>query len=106
MPNRAKAGVAVIGELFLDEIFAYFGAFPKRGEECFARKFRREVGGGAAITACGLAKLGVQVGVVGSIGEADGQWLLDRLQSFGIDCSGLELDSAEPTGISVSASTR
>ena len=42
MPNRAKSGVAVIGELFLDEIFADFGAYPKLGEEVFARRFRRE----------------------------------------------------------------
>src|SRR5206468_7493980 len=106
MPDAKIWDVVVVGDLFIDEVLSDFYSLPKLGEECFARKFRREVGGGAAITACGLAKLGVQVCVVGSIGEADGQWLLDRLQSFGIDCSGLELDSAEPTGISVSASTR
>ena len=106
MLARKKNRVAVVGEFFIDEIFTEFSSLPKLGEECFARKFRREVGGGAAITACALAKLGVYVSVVGSIGKADGQWLVDRLQSFGIDCSGLERDSAEPTGITVSASTR
>jgi ribokinase len=106
MPNRAKSGVAVIGELFLDEIFADFGAYPKLGEEVFARRFRREVGGGAAITACGLAKLGVQVQVFGSVGKLDGKWVLDRLTSFVVDCSGVEFHSKEPTGVTVSASTR
>ena len=101
-----KSRVAVVGEFFIDEIFTEFSALPKLGEECFARRFRREVGGGAAITACALAKLGVQVSVLGSIGKADGQWLVDRLKSFGVDCSGLEPDSSEPTGITVSASTR
>ena len=103
-PKRNR--VAVIGEFFIDEIFSEFSALPKLGEECFARRFRREVGGGAAITSCALAKLGVHVSVVGSIGKADGQWLVDRLRSFDIDCSGLELDVTEPTGITVSASTR
>jgi sugar/nucleoside kinase (ribokinase family) len=105
MPSSRKAGVAVIGELFADEIFAEFGALPKLGEECFARKFKREVGGGAAITACSLAKLGVHVRVLGIVGSADGSWVVDRLASFGIDCSGLEVESDEPTGVTVSAST-
>ena len=106
MPNRGKSEVAVIGELFVDEIFADFGAFPKLGEEVFARRFRREIGGGAAITACGLAKLGVRVRVFGSVGKVDGKFVLDRLTSFGVDCSGVEFHAKEPTGITVSASTR
>jgi sugar/nucleoside kinase (ribokinase family) len=105
MPSSRKIGVAVIGELFTDEIFAEFGALPKLGEECFARKFRREVGGGAAITACSLAKLGVKVRVLGVVGSADGSWVVDRLASFGIDCSGLQVEPDEPTGVTVSAST-
>src|SRR5579871_2643050 len=106
MGVRKKHQVVVVGEFFIDEIFTEFDALPKLGEECFARRFRREVGGGAAITACALAKLGVPVSVLGSIGKADGQWLIDRLKSFGVDCSGLELHPGEPTGITVSASTR
>jgi len=79
---------------------------PKPGEECFSRRFRREVGGGAAITACGLAKLGVQVTVLGAVGKEDGPWVVDRLSSFGVNCSRLRFDPSEPTGITVSASTR
>src|SRR5437763_7355841 len=105
MIARKRKRVAVVGEFFIDEIFTEFNALPKLGEECFARRFRREVGGGAAITACALAKLGIHVSVVGSIGK-DGQWLIDRLRSFDVDCSGLEMDSADATGITVSASTR
>src|ERR1041384_2180214 len=99
MVARENKRVAVVGEFFIDEIFTEFSALPKLGEECFARRFKREVGGGAAITACALAKLGVHVSVIGSVGKADGQWLVNRLQSFGIECSGLDLDSVEPTGI-------
>jgi sugar/nucleoside kinase (ribokinase family) len=101
-----KARVAVIGEFFIDEIFTEFTALPKLGEECFARKFQREVGGGAAITACGLAKLGIRVSVLGAVGKDDGAWVVDRLRSLGVDCSGLEFPPEEPTGITVSVSTR
>ena len=96
----------MIGEFFLDEIFSEFDAMPKLGEECFARRFQREVGGGAAITACGLAKLGVHVAVFGLVGQSDGDWVVDRLKAFGVDCSGLEYHPTEPTGITVSVSTR
>ena len=106
MGTRSKTSVAIIGEFFIDEIFAEFGGLPRLGEERFARAFRREAGGGAAITACALAKLGVPVLVFGVLGKADGPWVRDRLISCGVDCSGLELVSRKPTGITVSASTR
>jgi sugar/nucleoside kinase (ribokinase family) len=105
MPD-VKAKVGVIGEFFIDEIFTEFSALPKLGEEAFAGKFRREVGGGAAITACCLAKLGVRVKVLGSVGKADGEWVVDRLKSQGVDCSGLVFCAREPTGITASVSTR
>ena len=98
--------VVVIGEFFIDEILSGFHALPKLGEESFARKFHREVGGGAAITACALAKLGVRVAVLGAVGKEDGGWLIKRLNSYGVDCSGLEQDPGEPTGLTVSVSTR
>jgi len=106
MPVSQKAKVAVIGEFFIDEIFSEFTAFPKFGEEAFAGKFRREVGGGAGITACGLAKLGVSVKVLGTVGKADGQWVIDRLKSYGVDCSGLGFCVQEPTGVTACVSTR
>jgi sugar/nucleoside kinase (ribokinase family) len=104
--NSRIASVAIVGEFFIDEIFTEFSAFPRPGEECYARKFQREVGGGAAITACGLAKLGVQVTVLGAVGKSDGGWVVDRLTSCGVNCSGLRFHPAEPTGITISASTR
>src|SRR4051794_14091410 len=97
--TRAGGSVAVIGEFFIDEIFAEFNTLPRLGEECFARRFRREVGGGAAITASGLARLGVQVKVFGAVGKDDGPWVIDRLQAANIDCSGLRVHPDEPTGI-------
>src|SRR5436305_6729630 len=102
----ASLNVAVIGELFVDQILSEFSSLPKLGQESFARRYRREVGGGAAITACALSKLGVRVKVLGVIGKTDGQWIADRLSHLGVDCSLIEWHSREPTGLTVSVSTR
>jgi ribokinase len=101
-----KSDVVVIGELFIDEILSEFYELPKLGQEAFAKRYVREVGGGAAITACALARLGLNVTVLGSVGKADGKWVLDRLRSMGVTASALEEDAAEPTGLTVSVSTR
>jgi len=104
--NTGRPLVIVVGEFFIDEVLSGFQTLPKLGEESFSRQLRREVGGGAAITACGLAKLGIQVAVLGAVGKADGAWVTERLSACGVDCSGLETDPVEPTGLTVSVSTR
>jgi ribokinase len=104
--RSGKPEVVVIGELFIDQVLSGFHSLPKLGEEAFARKLHREVGGGAAITACGLAKLGVRVAVLGALGKVDGDWVVKRLTAFGVDCSAIEFDPDEPTGLTVSVSTR
>ncbi|HUQ91133.1 MAG TPA: carbohydrate kinase family protein [Bryobacteraceae bacterium] len=98
--------VVIVGEFFIDEILSEFLELPKLGEESFARKFHREAGGGAAITACGLAKLGVSVAVLGTVGKRDGNFIIDRLTQCGVDCAGLTFHPQEPTGLTVSVSTR
>jgi sugar/nucleoside kinase (ribokinase family) len=105
MPGSKEWDFMVVGELFFDEILSGLQAFPKLGEEAFARKYCREVGGGAAITACGLAKLGAKVAVLGVIGH-DGDWLTSRLGEFGVDTNLIERDRGGPTGLTVSVSTR
>lgn len=105
-PGAEKWDVVVIGEFFIDEVLSEFSSLPKLGEESFARRFRRDVGGGAAITACGLAKLGARVAVLGAVGRQDGAWLIERLSGLGVDASRLEAHADEPTGLTVSVSTR
>jgi sugar/nucleoside kinase (ribokinase family) len=104
--KQLPVDVMVIGEFFLDEILSGFTALPKLGEESFASTFLREIGGGAAITACGLARLGMRVAVMGAVGKSDGTWAIDRLKECGVDTSYVEMDSEEKTGLSVSVSTR
>jgi ribokinase len=98
--------VMVVGDLFAELVMSGFSSWPGRaGEELFAERFCREVGGGAAITACGLAKLGAKVGVVGVVGETDGQWLIERLESRGVNTSAIRRSSREPTAVTVSISS-
>jgi sugar/nucleoside kinase (ribokinase family) len=105
MSGQHQLDVLVAGDLFLDLVMSGFGSWPCPGEEAFAKKFFKEVGGGAAITACGLSKLGLHTGVLGSVGNDDGHWMLDRLQVRGVDTSRIRQSSTEPTAFTVSVST-
>jgi ribokinase len=96
--------VAVVGEIFADHVFSGFLRWPQPGEEHFTENYIREAGGGAAITACALGRLGRKAAIFAVIGEGD-QWLNERLRSFGVDLDGLRL-VATPTAVSVSISTR
>jgi len=48
--------VMVVGDLFTELVMSGFSSWPGRaGEELFAERFCREIGGGAAILARGLS---------------------------------------------------
>jgi sugar/nucleoside kinase (ribokinase family) len=63
---------------------------------------RLVIGGSAAITACGAARLGLRTGLVGLVG-ADylGRFMRESLAERGVDVTGLTVDDERPTGISV-----
>lgn len=98
-----KRDVAVVGEIYIDHIFTGFASWPQPGEESFAREYMREIGGGAANTACALARLGRTVSLVGVIGISDAGWFESRLSEFGISSDGLHLSEGN-TGVTVSVS--
>ena len=103
--NAANApDVLVAGDLFADLVMSGFEAWPRPGEEVFAKRFHKEIGGGAAITASGLGKLGIRVGVVGVVGSYDGQWVKEQLRAQGVDTSTIRVSVAEPTAITISVS--
>lgn len=104
MSGEHQLDVLVVGDLFIELVMSGFPSWPRPGEETFAERFCREVGGGAAITACGLAKLGARVGIFGSVGEEDGQWVLQKLTALRIATSTIHLDDKEPTALTVSVS--
>jgi sugar/nucleoside kinase (ribokinase family) len=96
--------VVVAGDIFVDHILGGFTAWPGPGTEVFAKEYRREVGGGAAITACGLARLGSRTSVLSVVGRDTGAWVSERLAQFGVDTSGLYFDETAPTAVSVAVS--
>ena len=93
----------VAGDLFADLVMGGFAEWPRPGVEVIAENFHREVGGGAANSACGMAKLGSRVAVLGAIGR-DGDWFRERLQNLGVETGFLAVD-AEPTAVTVAITT-
>ncbi|HEX4228472.1 MAG TPA: carbohydrate kinase family protein [Bryobacteraceae bacterium] len=98
-----ETDVIVAGEVYADLILSGFDAWPQLGQEVFAKEYRREIGGGTAITACGLATLGSRTSALAVLGSEDGQWLVQRLASYGVDTSRLQFEADEPTGFSLVA---
>ncbi|MEH3046954.1 carbohydrate kinase family protein [Sphingomonas adhaesiva] len=95
--------VAVVGEIYVDHVFSGFPTWPAPGEEVVTDAYTREMGGGAAATACGLAKLGRRVALVGLVGADDVSWFRERLAAYGVAADGLIVgDGATGTTISVS----
>lgn len=95
----------VAGELYVDMIMSGFELWPQPGTEAFAKEYRREIGGGACITACGLARLGSRTAVLGVTGADSGDWIAERLKQSNVDVSLLRMDAREPTGFTVAVST-
>jgi sugar/nucleoside kinase (ribokinase family) len=105
MADRARPLDAIVaGELYTDLILSGFDFWPRPGQEAFAKEFHREVGGGAANTACGLARLGSRAAVLGVVGH-DGDWLLQQLEGNAVDTSHISFDPTEPTAFTVAVST-
>jgi sugar/nucleoside kinase (ribokinase family) len=57
-----------VGEAFEDLIFAGLPRVPRPGEELRVPIFARSIGGGAVITACAAARLGLRVGTLTAMG--------------------------------------
>lgn len=96
--------VAVVGEIYVDHIFSGFPAWPLPGEEVTTDAYTREMGGGTIATACGLARLGRKVGVVGLIGADDRAWFEQRLAGYGVAFDGIRIGDGF-TGTTISIST-
>jgi len=96
--------VAVVGEIYVDHIFSGFAQWPKPGQEVFTDEYAQEIGGGAAITACALGKLGRSVRIFGVVGKQEMVRIRERLSTFNVDDTGLRgLETG--TGVTVSVST-
>ncbi len=101
--NGRAGGIALFGSVFLDHVMTGFGQWPLPGEEAIATGYLREAGGGCFNTACGLAKLGHQATCFAAVGAEDGEWLVQRVNSFGVDTRYIRRVPAA-SGVSVSVS--
>lgn len=99
-----RQDAVVVGEIYVDHIFTGFAEWPRLGEEIFAREYAQEVGGGGAITACALARLGRSVSLIGAVGAEDLPWLQQRLRGFGVATADLRVGDGR-SGVTVSVST-
>jgi len=95
----------VVGEMYVDHVLSGFESWPGPGEEVLANAYEREIGGGAAITACGLARLGKDVAMMAVAGSCEESWLRARLEAFGVSTAPMIVVDGS-TGVTVSVSTR
>lgn len=107
-PDRGCAvviDVICVGDAFQDVILSGFTALPGLGEEAFADCLDRDIGGGAPITASGLARLGFRSELLSCVGAHDSGWLRERLGQCGVEDSLLQLHETLGTALTVSVST-
>lgn len=97
--------VTIIGEIYIDHVFSGFPVWPQPGEEVFTDEYLQEVGGGAANTACGLARLGRSTRLLGVVGKTDLPWFRTRLSPFGVQTGTLRT-AEDRSGVTISVSTR
>lgn len=97
--------VLVVGELNVDIILSDLPGLPEPGQEKVARKMLYTLGSSSAILAHNLAKLGARVAFAGKIGDdSHGRYVVEALRSVGVDTSGIVVDPATVTGLTVSLS--
>jgi sugar/nucleoside kinase (ribokinase family) len=99
----SELDLLVIGDVNPDVIVASPGLAPQFGQvEQLVDSASLVMGGSAAITAVGAARLGIRVGLCGVVGDDDlGQLMLVRLAEAGVDLQHLRVDASTPTGMSV-----
>jgi sugar/nucleoside kinase (ribokinase family) len=93
----------VIGDINPDILVIDDDAVPEFGQvEKLVGTIRLTVGGSSAITACGLARLGLRVAHGGIVGDdALGRAVLEAVHDHGVDTSWVTVDPAIPTGATV-----
>ncbi|OXM16800.1 carbohydrate kinase family protein [Paenibacillus herberti] len=95
--------VIVIGELNVDLIFAGTGIRPEPNREKLVDEFRLALGSSSAITAAGLAGLGLEVELVSIVGDDEfGRFCINELAGYGVGVGNIKLDGSLRTGVTLS----
>ena len=93
----------VLGDVNPDLVMRGGDVTPAFGQaERLVDEARLTVGGSGAILACGAARLGLRVAIVGVVGDdLFGSFMREQLVARGVDVSGLIVDPEQPTGLTV-----
>jgi len=95
--------VIVIGELNADLIFSGRRIRPEPNREKLADDFCLALGSSSAITAAGLAGLGLEVEFVSVVGDDElGRFCLSELRRFGVGVRHVAVDGSSRTGATLS----
>ena len=102
-----QTDVYVIGDVNPDIMVMGDDVVPEFGQvEKYVGTIRLTVGGSSAISACGLARLGLRVAHGGIVGDDIlGHAVLEALREHGVDTSTVTVDPAIPTGATVHIGT-
>jgi sugar/nucleoside kinase (ribokinase family) len=97
----------VIGDVNPDILVIDADVVPEFGQvEKYVGTIKMTVGGSSAITACGVARLGLRVAHGGVVGDDMlGRAILEALRDRGVDASTISIDDAIPTGATVHLGT-
>ncbi|MDW7675220.1 MAG: carbohydrate kinase family protein [Bacillota bacterium] len=94
--------IIVAGDVNLDIIPSSFNGVPKMGQELFVDSMAVTIGGSAANTAIGLAKLGLKVALFSVVSDDQfGRYIMEELEGAGVSTSLMEVTSEANTGISI-----
>ena len=95
--------ILVVGEINPDIVVADPDPVPAFNEvERLVDSVRMTVGSSSAIFACGAARLGLAVAMVGVVGQdAFGRFMVEALRDRGVDVSGVMVDPQVATGATV-----
>ncbi len=97
--------IIVVGELNVDLILTGVPSLPEIGKEKIVKDMNFTMGSASAIFASNIAKLGMDVGFIGKIGNDDfGEFMLKNLKEKNVDVSSIIKDDTLKTGITVSLS--
>ncbi|OXM13338.1 carbohydrate kinase family protein [Paenibacillus herberti] len=92
----------VIGDANIDLVVEGFSQVPQPGQEIFVDRMTMHVGGGAALFAVSLAKLGIRVAFNGVLGDDNyGHYIRERFEQYGIDTRMIRNSDINNTGISI-----
>lgn len=97
-----KFDAVVIGDANIDLVVAGLNQIPQPGQEIFVNNMTMHVGGGAALFAISLAKLGLDVAFNGVLGDDSyGHYVRGQFGQYGIDTSLIRTSKTSNTGITI-----